>query len=128
MEKLNANRNANMTEENRKEKNKDVKEWAGERLKVEFNKERAYRDFGDDIFYKELICAIFQNQRVELVFPDMEENIAKIVELKCYKILKQIRNVITNDNLSDESCFLKIEEILEIFNENGIFTGTRHDF
>ena len=51
-----------------------------------------------------------------------------IVELECYKALQKIKAVIEDDNLEDESCFRKVEEIVCIFEEMGSSGGGRHDF
>ena len=48
--------------------------------------------------------------------------------MKSYEILKKIQEIIRNTDLDDEDCFMKIEEIICLFEENGCSCGTRHDF
>ena len=56
------------------------------------------------------------------------EIIKTIIENKCYFMLNKIRDIIINDENSDEDCFEKIEEIVRLFEEMDISIGSRHDF
>lgn len=47
---------------------------------------------------------------------------------ECYRALAEIRDVIRDDTLNDEDCFLKIEKIVSIYEEIGSGGGGRHDF
>ena len=53
---------------------------------------------------------------------------AALVHDVCYQTLCKIRAVLDDDTLDDPSCFLKIEEILSIFESLGSDGGSRHDF
>lgn len=53
---------------------------------------------------------------------------AALVHDVCYRTLCEIRAVLDDDTLDDPSCFLKIEEILSIFESLGSDGGSRHDF
>ena len=43
-------------------------------------------------------------------------------------ILEEIKEIIQNENLSDEDCFEKVEKIVAVFENHNINTGGRHDF
>lgn len=47
---------------------------------------------------------------------------------ECYRALAKIREVIRDDTLEDEDCFMRIERIITIYEEMGSGGGTRHDF
>lgn len=44
------------------------------------------------------------------------------------KCSKKIQAIIRDGNLDDDDCFMKIEEIICLFEENGCNCGVRHDF
>ena len=50
------------------------------------------------------------------------------VECRCYDALKRIRDIILDDQLSDDECFMKIEHIIMILEDLGSDGGIRHDF
>lgn len=66
----------------------------------------------------------------------IEENITEtdlkymshIVESESYKALKKIKTIIEDDSLDDRECFIKIEEIVRVFESVGSDCGNRHDF
>lgn len=47
---------------------------------------------------------------------------------ECYRALAKIREVLRDDTLDDEECFMRIERIITIYEEMGSGGGTRHDF
>ena len=47
---------------------------------------------------------------------------------ECYRALAKIREVIRDDTLEDEDCFMRIEKIITIYEEMGSGGGARHDF
>ncbi|MBE6008213.1 MAG: hypothetical protein E7235_03325 [Lachnospiraceae bacterium] len=53
---------------------------------------------------------------------------AKIVENNSYQLLDMVRRIIRDDSLDDNECFNKIEKIVRLFEENGINTGSSHNF
>ena len=62
-------------------------------------------------------------------FPEFAStDVAKIVELECYKALSKIKDVLEDDSLEDSKCFYRIEEIICVFEELGSGCGNRHDF
>jgi len=78
--------------------------------------------------YKELLINALQKQDIHVTFPDLKISAEQIVELKCYRALKQIRDVLDDDTLNDKDCFEKIERIICVFEENSGRFGNRHDF
>ncbi len=52
----------------------------------------------------------------------------RLAENICYTSLVEIREIISNEALSDPECFCKIEEIICALERQGIFCGGRHDF
>ena len=52
----------------------------------------------------------------------------KQLEMRCYKALCRIRDILWDDALNDAECFLKIEEIVQVLEEIGSDGGSRHDF
>ncbi|MBS5660480.1 MAG: hypothetical protein KHW79_04285 [Clostridiales bacterium] len=51
-----------------------------------------------------------------------------IIQSESYQALQKIKAVIHDDSLTDNECFMKIEEIICIFEALGSNDGTRHDF
>ena len=78
--------------------------------------------------YKEILSHALMCGQIQVSFSSQEPDISKIVEGECYKALQKIKAVIEDDNLEDESCFRKVEEIVCIFEEMGSSGGGRHDF
>ena len=44
------------------------------------------------------------------------------------RALLRIRDILSDETLNDTACFYKIEAIISLLSDMGIFTGTRHDF
>ncbi|MCI8704550.1 MAG: hypothetical protein HFE60_09760 [Anaerotignum sp.] len=76
----------------------------------------------------EILSTILKNQKVEITFPSLQLNAKEIVELECYKALKQIKEVLDDDTLNDVECFERIEKIVCLFETLGSDGGSRHDF
>ena len=67
-----------------------------------------------------------QREEVEIRFsqaPDLE----KMFESECYRALQQIKEILEDDRLNDRECFMKIEEIVALFDAYGGCEG-RHDW
>ncbi len=77
--------------------------------------------------WKEIFCNILQKECMEVRFPQAID-LEKIFELECYKALQKIKMILQDESLDDESCFLKIEEIVSAFEKIGSDGGARHDF
>ena len=78
--------------------------------------------------YKEILAGVLAHQEIQINFPNLQITPTEIVELKSYQVLQKIKAVITDDSLTDSECFMKIEEIINIFETLVSGGGTRHDF
>ncbi|MBQ8583540.1 MAG: hypothetical protein IJ488_02900 [Clostridia bacterium] len=74
---------------------------------------------------KELLFDYFCSEK-----PDEGDilDLNNIVEKECYKALKAIKEIVGNDNLDDDDCFERIEQIVCVLEGMGIDCGGRHDF
>ena len=78
--------------------------------------------------YKEILTQILSNQEIHITFPNLNINPTEIIQSESYQALQKIKAVITDDSLTDSECFMKIEEIINIFETLVSGGGTRHDF
>ena len=79
-------------------------------------------------FYQEILFHLLCNEKKYLSSSNFDETIPEMVERECFKALKKIKEILEDDSLSDEECFLKIEEIVCVFEARGSNAGNRHDF
>ena len=78
--------------------------------------------------YTEILAHYLSDKNAQIVFPDLHLNAKEIVEMQCYRALCKIKDILHDDTLVDNECFLKIEEIICAFEELGSNGGNRHDF
>lgn len=78
--------------------------------------------------YKEILIKAMENKNVNVAFEGLEINSTEIVQMECYRALYEIKTIIEDDSLEDSECFMKIEEIVCIFEALGSDCGSRHDF
>ncbi len=78
--------------------------------------------------YKGILLSILQNKDIQVTFPNMEIEVQTMIELECYKALNKIKSILEDDRLNDEECFMKIDEIIYVFENLNSFNGSRHDF
>ena len=78
--------------------------------------------------YKEILINVLNEGKIEVSFSNLEIDVAKTVEMQCYKTLCKIRDIIRDDALNDKQCFEKIEKIVCAFEQIGSNGGIRHDF
>ena len=76
--------------------------------------------------YKEILIHALEQGKVEVTFPKM--SISEITEEICYMALQKIKDIIHDENLDDEECFIKIEKIICVLESIGSNGGFRHDF
>lgn len=74
--------------------------------------------------YQEILAQEFANS----LSVALQDDLQKIVEMKCYQALEEIKKVLDDETLDDPECFHKIEKIVCIFEEMGSDGGSRHDF
>ncbi len=78
--------------------------------------------------YAQILQNILEKNEIVIRFPDLRTDITTVFKLECYQTLRKIKAVIEDDSLDDETCFTRIEEIINIFEEIGSDCGGRHDF
>ena len=76
--------------------------------------------------WRELAISALQNETYDFDFLN-DKFLKEIIESECYKVLKEIKDFLDEEILSDEDCFIKIEEIIGVLEKNNIFCN-RHDF
>lgn len=77
-----------------------------------------------DLYYEILECCL-RDWKKNNVFPDLRRTVDQIVELRCYKALKEIKAVMDDDSLETEEYFTKIDQILNFLEDSD--DGIRHD-
>ena len=77
--------------------------------------------------WQEMVRGLVEGGVMEIRFPQMTD-IEKIFEMRCYQALLAIKQIIEDDALDDPTCFLKIEEIVRVYEKMGSDGGGRHDF
>lgn len=78
--------------------------------------------------YVEILAHYLSQENAHVVFPNLQLNSKEIVEMQCYQALQQIKSIIEDDSLEDDTCFARIEEIVCAFEKIGSGGGIRHDF
>ena len=76
--------------------------------------------------FKEILVKFLEDAEINIAIP--ESDAAEIVETRCYKALQKIKAIIEDDSLDDRECFMRIEEIVCLFESLGSDGGGRHDF
>ena len=77
--------------------------------------------------WQELFYNILKNEAMEIHFPQIRD-ISELVQTKCYQALWEIKQILNDDTLTDKECFMKIEEIIFVFEKLDCQLGNRHDF
>lgn len=78
--------------------------------------------------YTEILANYLSQENAQIVFPNLKLNAKEIVEMQCYEALRRIKDILDDDTLEDDECFLKIEEIIRTFKDLGSNGGNRHNF
>ena len=76
--------------------------------------------------WRELLISGLQNENNKFDYIN-DKTLKEIVESRCYKVLLQIKQIIKDERLLDQDCFMKIEKIICALEENNVFCN-RHDF
>ena len=77
--------------------------------------------------YDDILYNLMQNERVEVRFPDLKDPY-EVIESICYRALRLIKEILENPEFEDEECFMKIERIVNVFEDMGSGCGSRHYF
>ncbi len=80
--------------------------------------------------YEELLLHVLyhKNAKDRICVQEIVAGLQKETDKACYHLLNEIKQIICDKELEDESCFEKIESIVCLFEEYGIDAGGRHDF
>ncbi len=78
--------------------------------------------------YKEILIKALEKEDVHISFPNLKIEPIAIVKLECYKALQEIKAIIEDKSLDDGDCFMRIEQIVCLFEGLGSDGGDRHDF
>jgi len=78
--------------------------------------------------YEKMLAKLLGNEEVHITFPNLKINPTEIIANEAYQALKRIKEIIDDESLSDEECFLKIEKIIILFEHWDGLDGYRHDF
>ncbi len=77
--------------------------------------------------YKDILCKILASSHVEVTFKDAPIHMTEVVESISYQALKRIKEIIDDPTLTDCECYMKIEEIIHVYEVLGCRDGNRHD-
>lgn len=77
---------------------------------------------------KEILTEALKRSELQVSVTNMDESLEQVAEKECYKALKRIKSVLEDETLDDRECFMKIEQIVRIFEEMGGGVSGRHDF
>lgn len=75
-----------------------------------------------------LLSKLLENRQISVSFPQLDLTAPEMLESVSYQALRQIREILLDDALSDPECFHKIEHIVRVFEHLGVDCGNRHDF
>ncbi len=78
--------------------------------------------------YKEILVKVLESKEIKISFENFNINKADIVECASYQALRKIKDIIEDESLEDSECFMRIEEIVCVFESLGSSGGNRHDF
>ena len=81
--------------------------------------------------YQEMFASMLTNlswEQAQTIAVKLCVDPTGILECRSYQALQNIKNILEDETLNDEECFLKIEEIVSQFEQLGSNCGERHDF
>ncbi len=76
--------------------------------------------------WREVLISGLQNENNKLDYIN-DKILKELIDIQSYSILLQIKQLLEDEKLEDEDCFIKIEKILCKLGENSVFCD-RHDF
>ncbi len=78
--------------------------------------------------YLNLLASVLCTEPALIQFPQLGLDAQSIVETRAVQMLMSIREILRDERMDDPECFWRIEEIVRVFEENGLGCGLRHDF
>ena len=81
-------------------------------------------------FYESMVYRFSEGLQIRAGLKEEQkvELIAELMKSPSCRALDDIRKILDNDELDDESCFNRIEKIVEVYEALGSDGGNRHDF
>lgn len=81
-------------------------------------------------FYESMLHNFSEKLRAAVTPSDEEKQslLAELMQNRACQALEDIRKVLDNDRLDDQTCFYRIEEIVRIYEKTGSNGGSRHVF
>lgn len=81
-------------------------------------------------FYESIINSFSEKLRAAVTPGDEERQslLAELMNSAACRALEDIRKVLDDGRLDDQTCFWRIEEIVKIYESIGSDGGSRHDF
>ena len=77
--------------------------------------------------WQQIFASILSQGAPEIHFPQ-QPDLERIFSDQCYAALCEIKAILETEGDTDKDCFLKIEEVLRVYERMGVPCGTRHDF
>ena len=77
--------------------------------------------------YEEILEYVRYNQELYEEYPHLKKDAKEIVQLQCYRALNKIKKTLEKEWLDDETCFMRVEEIICALEDIGSGGGLRHD-
>lgn len=81
-------------------------------------------------FYESMLSDFSEKLRTAVTPSDEEKQslLGELMNSAACRALEDIRKVLDDGRLDDQTCFWKIEEIVKIYEELGSNAGSHHDF
>ena len=77
--------------------------------------------------YQELLIQLLSREHIQVTFTNLRISANDLIEATAYQALCKIKRILEDESLEDHDCFLKIEEIVHLFENLGSSGGSRHD-
>ena len=75
-----------------------------------------------------LLTHILAQKKLQVKVTIEGVDLAALLERDSLVLLSRIREILRDDTLDDGECFAKIEALVCLYEEQGLFCGTRHDY
>lgn len=76
----------------------------------------------------ELLLDFLAEEIADRIVQDITIDVTAVAEMKCYQVLREIREILDDRSFDDTECFDRIEKIVRAFEKAGSNAGSRHDF
>lgn len=86
------------------------------------------RELSDMDVYQDILVRLFQRSDLHLTISGLSGGLPELTEMRCFQAIQRIRAILNDESLSDEECFMHVEEIVNTLEDLGTDGGSRHDF